>query len=1288
MKRIVSFLILAALPLLAFAGSQPRYSGSDWTLLDRSSIVSAAAGITLKAYPNCDTAVVDQRSVRVYRADGTGECQDETYTKILTEKGRRGSTTMSFSYDIPYTSVQVVKLEILDPDGTAHPVDVAANSRDSIDQSQMESNIYDPDSRVLTVNIPHLGIGQIIHSVVRTTIERPIIAGEFADDELFEGDSFIRHISLVIHGPAAKPLVKIALRNEVPGTVKASTATEADGGLVYRWEVSDVPRMFDEPDMPPAIVVLQHLSVSTTPSWKDVSRWYWNISKAHLEAVSPQLKEKVATLIAGKTDDMAKIKALFYYVSRNIRYMGITPEKDRPGFEPHDVSMTFSRKYGVCRDKAALLVSMLRLAGFPAYPVLESYGVKKDPDIPNPDFNHAIVAIDRGAAGYLLMDPTDENTRDLLPALEGNQSYLVCRPEGDVLRTTPVNDPNLNLMRINTTASMDANGRIVAKSHLEFDGINDNAYRQTLLQMKRDERWRVFEAIVKHAIPGAIIQSLEIHPDNLLDAATPLSVDMTFAVPSAAAFGRSCALVDVPWVGNRTGIINFILRGAGLDHRKYPLDTLVTCGISEHVTLHLDRRFVGALSLPKCEPEHDECLDYQRSYSLKDGTLVCDRELKTKLVEFSPAEYLRLKRILAVMDTDDRKAPLLELASGPALAGTLSPGGVLPPPVSDTHIVDVQKDLVVKDAHDATLTVHYVKKVLTYSGKKREAEVKIPYNPATEEVHLVSATVTAADGHKETIAPEELNIMDQGWDSSAKRYTGGKILVASLPGVEIGSVIDLTYRVRIHDRPYLSGVESFQLGDVCDSKTFRLTAPAELPILRHDEALTGVVQATAVRSGPLQIHEWQGKHLPATPTEWSTPPDWAFRPSVSFVIGNPAHYLDLLEHDLVAHAMKDTRAAAVAKSLAGKAKSPEGAILAIRNYVATSVRLAGPSFDDLPLSELSDADTTLADGYGHGADRAILLYGMLRTAGFKPRFVLASGLPALGSFERDNEHLALLGEFHDVLVQVPMASHVVYLNDTDQYAHLGATAHDGAMGILLTNGTPLVVKAAPGAKSKSEEDYAISVSGGGRTRIAITRRFYGTVYGAQKKFFTELPPEQRDRYFQEVVASVSQGARPVGGLVTRFDRYPGIESFTVDVDSYAIHDGQYLYFDLPASFRLFPTATDLRAQPFYLPTAVSRIVHSEITFPSKDWRVLISPGSRKAAAVDHSGGVRIVSRDEPGRLVIDHTLSIKPSIVAAADYPALVTLENSLENESSRAIVIDTGIDAAPAAQAPKAAQP
>ncbi len=178
-----------------------------------------------------------------------------------------------------------------------------------------------------------------------------------------EGPSFYRHLVYEVYAPLDKPLKEAVVRDEVPGTVKYTTYPGDDGTLVHRWEVTNVPRMFDEPSMPPYENVLQRVLVSTTPDWSDVSKWYWTLSKPHLDAVTPEMKKTVADLTAGSKTDLDKAKALFYYVSQKIRYMGLTPEKDRPGFEPHDVSMTFGKQYGVCRDKAALLVSMLRTAG-------------------------------------------------------------------------------------------------------------------------------------------------------------------------------------------------------------------------------------------------------------------------------------------------------------------------------------------------------------------------------------------------------------------------------------------------------------------------------------------------------------------------------------------------------------------------------------------------------------------------------------------------------------------------------------------------------------------------------------------------------------------------------------------------------------------------------------------------------------------------------------------------------------------------------------------------------------
>src|SRR4030095_13286601 len=88
---------LAALPALASG----NYDGPKWNFLDTKKVLGDAAQITTQKYPDCDEATVEKKMVRVYRADGTGECQDETFTKVLTEKGKRGNRSLSLYYMLP-----------------------------------------------------------------------------------------------------------------------------------------------------------------------------------------------------------------------------------------------------------------------------------------------------------------------------------------------------------------------------------------------------------------------------------------------------------------------------------------------------------------------------------------------------------------------------------------------------------------------------------------------------------------------------------------------------------------------------------------------------------------------------------------------------------------------------------------------------------------------------------------------------------------------------------------------------------------------------------------------------------------------------------------------------------------------------------------------------------------------------------------------------------------------------------------------------------------------------------
>jgi hypothetical protein len=346
-------------------------------------------------------------------------------------------------------------------------------------------------------------------------------------------------------------------------------------------------------------------------------------------------------------------------------------------------------------------------------------------------------------------------------------------------------------------------------------------------------------------------------------------------------------------------------------------------------------------------------------------------------------------------------------------------------------------------------------------------------------------------------------------------------------------------------------------------------------------------------------------------------------------------------------------------------------LTAVRDYVTKSIRLAGPSFTDLPLRELSDADTTFTDGYGHAADRAILLHAMLSAAGFQPELVLASELPSIAGITNVALSFPLPHAFDNPLVRVTVEGTTYYLNDTDQYAKLGSTSFDGRLGLVLSSGACEVIHAASGCENKVETDYTLAPDNTGKTRLSVTRHYYGANYNSKNRYFSELPPEERRRYFQEVVSDVAQGARAVGDLTTHFDTYPGLEQFTVDVDNYSVLDGNYFYFDLPFTPSLFPAGADQRALPLFISHGGNNVVRTEIQLPSGFHHVVMAPSSETLDAPDGSGKAAITSTDSAGTWAFTHEFETAPAIIPPPDYAALMKVESTLGRKSSRVLLLE-----------------
>lgn len=169
----------------------------------------------------------------------------------------------------------------------------------------------------------------------------------------------------------------------------------------FSWQVTNVPAIKIEDDMPPWRVVAGRLDVKyfspadtlqseQAGSWKDLGLWYSKLTAERRES-TPEIQAQVTSLTSNAKTTLDKIEAITSYIQRQIRYVAI--EIGIGGWQPHMAGDIFKNQFGDCKDKATLLATMLKDAGIDSY-----YAVAQidrgiiQPQFASPGvFNHVIL---------------------------------------------------------------------------------------------------------------------------------------------------------------------------------------------------------------------------------------------------------------------------------------------------------------------------------------------------------------------------------------------------------------------------------------------------------------------------------------------------------------------------------------------------------------------------------------------------------------------------------------------------------------------------------------------------------------------------------------------------------------------------------------------------------------------------------------------------------------------------------------------------------------------------------
>jgi len=143
------------------------------------------------------------------------------------------------------------------------------------------------------------------------------------------------------------------------------------------------------------------------------------------------------------------IAQLVARLHREVRYTGV--EFGEASLVPRRPAEVLARRYGDCKDKAALLVALLRAAGVPAHVALLNVSdIDLDAKLPSMgDFDHAIVYVPpAGSAPALWIDATNPSTTvGELPGSDVDRRALVASARSEGLIKTPAGASGQSVIR-------------------------------------------------------------------------------------------------------------------------------------------------------------------------------------------------------------------------------------------------------------------------------------------------------------------------------------------------------------------------------------------------------------------------------------------------------------------------------------------------------------------------------------------------------------------------------------------------------------------------------------------------------------------------------------------------------------------------------------------------------------------------------------------------------------------------------------------------------------------------
>jgi hypothetical protein len=351
---------------------------------------------------------------------------------------------------------------------------------------------------------------------------------------------------------------------------EAVAPTETEPGH-FRWAMNSIPAVdLDDVPLSPAWEALAgrmtvRYSSSEIPDgdalWANIGNWYYNLEAPESEGGSDLAT--AAKAAAGDGDYMARLSKIADFMQQQIRYVGV--EIGIGGKQAHPAEQVFQKRFGDCKDKATLMISMLDAVGIRAtWVMVDADRGVVDPGAPSEYGNHMIAAIEipkgyenprlqavvtaKTGKRYLIFDPTNPYVPvGQLPEYEqGGYGLLMDGKESQVIGF-PVLDPDLAKTERTAKFELAPDGTLKGDITVTRSGAAAMAWRGRLSMTSDKEQRQLMERGLQQDFSTFTLNTESAQNVKQLDQ--PLEMQYTVTAPLYAKGAGTLLLVRPRVVG-------------------------------------------------------------------------------------------------------------------------------------------------------------------------------------------------------------------------------------------------------------------------------------------------------------------------------------------------------------------------------------------------------------------------------------------------------------------------------------------------------------------------------------------------------------------------------------------------------------------------------------------------------------------------------------------------------------------------------------------------------------------